>query len=87
MCVYQSYTVEFTNMLLYAHSCFFAHAHTHTHTEGDISSAGVLLEKKANGKYYLVAPHIEDPDEQGVCVCTLYGIILTDTVYTAHTID
>lgn len=37
----------------------------HTHAEGDISSAGVLLEKGANGKYYLVAPHIEDPDEQG----------------------
>ena len=37
-----------------------------TCAEGDVSSIGVLLEKGANGKYYLVAPHIDDPDEQGM---------------------
>ena len=36
--------------------------------EGDITSAGLLLEKGANGKYYLIAPHIEDPDEQGMYI-------------------
>ena len=45
--------------------------------EGDISSAGVLLEKGANGKYYLVAPHIEDPDEQGIhTTCVYYTCII-----------
>ena len=44
------------------HTC----PHTYVHAEGDITSAGLLLEKGANGKYYLIAPHIEDPDEQGM---------------------
>lgn len=35
------------------------------HAEGDISSAGVVIEKGDDGRFYLVAPHIEDPDEQG----------------------
>ena len=38
------------------------------HTEGDISTAGVSLEKGADGRLYLVAPHVDDPDEQGTCV-------------------
>ena len=64
----------------------------HTHAEGDISSAGVLLEKGANGKYYLVAPHIEDPDEQGtytgsynLSIFMLWIFIHWDIIHTACT--
>ena len=39
--------------------------HIHTFTEGDISSDGVTLEKGDDGKFYLIAPHIQDLDEQG----------------------
>ena len=38
------------------------------HIEGDIASVGVTLEKGDNGKFYLVSPHIEDPDEQGTAI-------------------
>ena len=46
-----------------------------THAEGDVNSLGVLLEKGANGKYYLVAPHIEDPDEHGMYCILAYSFM------------